>query len=145
MNPLLAVCLLFVGVLVVSRFSTADTATRLKYVLDSVGFSAHGILQLQVNVTIRIQNPTPNAFTIYALAGDLFVNDYRIGNISNFTPTTIAAHSETPYTIGLLIDTLSMPSTVTDLIQNFKGIKVLLNADVNVDNLTVPIQLEKNF
>ena len=145
MNPLIAVGLAFVGVLVFSRFATADTATRLKFVLDGISFRANSILQIQVNVTIKIQNPTSNGFTIYSLAGDLFVDDYHIGNISNFTATTIPANSATPYTVTLLIDTLSLPSTVLDIIQNFSGITVRIDAMANVDDLELPVQIQKGF
>lgn len=145
MNPLLAVGLLFAGVLVFSRFATADTATRLKFVLKSINFNNNGLLQIQINITIGIQNPTSNGFTIHSLAGDLYVNDYHFGNISNFTPTTIPANSETPYTISLLLDTLSLPGTILDIIRDFRGIIVRVDAQANVDDLNLPVQIKKSF
>lgn len=145
MNPLVAVGLAFVGVLVFSRFATADTATRLKFVLRSASFNNNGLLQLQINIVIGIQNPTSNGFTIHSLAGELFVNDTYIGNLSNFTATTIPANTETPYTITLLLDTLSVAPAILKLIQNFQGITVRVDALANVDDLELPVQLTKAF
>lgn len=145
MNPLIAVGLALIGLYVLSGVTTAGTAERLKYTFKSISFDTQGVFNIRINVTIGIQNPTGNGFSIQSFVGDLFVNDYNIGNISNFTPTVISANSETPYTISLLVNVFGLPAAIASLIQNFTGFRAVLDGTLTVDGLSIPLNLSKNF
>lgn len=141
MNPLLLVGLAVAGLLLLSRASTAGAVTRLNYVLTSIKPEFKGVFTIQIDVVIQIQNPTSTGFTIYSLSGNLSLNGYSLGNVSNFTPTYIAPNSAIDYTIALQIPTFNVPGTLINILQQFQGITADLDATVNVDNLTVPIHL----
>jgi len=145
MNPLIAVGLALIGLYVLSGVTTAGTAERLKYTFKSIAFDTQGIFNVRINLTIGIQNPTGNSFSIDSFVGDLLVNDYNIGNVSNFTPTVIAANAETPYTISVLVNVFGLPAGIAAMIQNFTGFHAVLDGTLNVDGLSIPLNLSKAF
>lgn len=142
MNPLLAVGLVGAAIVLFNRLGTAGTASRLKYVVQKISVEFKSALTLQVNIDIGIQNPTSNHFVINSFAGDLFVNDYYIGNVSNFTATQIEGNAQTPYRVAVLLSTFTIPGPILSALQNFTGITAKLDGTINVDNLSVPITLE---
>jgi LEA14-like dessication related protein len=143
MNPLIGLLIVGAGVIILNRLSTAGTAASLHYIFDGVTAKFKDAFNIQVNVNIGIQNPTSNHFTIQSLAGDLYINDYYIGNVSNFTATLIAPNAQTPYTAAIMLSTFSLPQAVVDILQNLTNFTARLEANINVDNLSVPIKLER--
>jgi LEA14-like dessication related protein len=144
MNPVIVIGLVIAGLLVFARASTAGAASQLNYVIDSVKVDFRGIFKVQVDVIIGIQNPTSTGFTVNSLSGNISINGYSFGNVSNFTSTYITPNSQTLYTVTLQVPTVNIPGAVLTVLQDFKGIRVDLDATVNVDSLTVPLQLTYN-
>lgn len=142
MNPLIAVALVGAGVILLSRLGTAGAADRLKYVFQKISAEFKDVLTVQINVDISIQNPTSTSFTIKSFAGDLFVNNYYIGNVSNFTATRITGNTQTTYRVAIQVSTLSLPAPVISMLQNFSGITAKVDGTINVDDLGVPLTLE---
>ena len=142
MNPLLTITLIGAGVILLSRLGTAGAADRLKFVFQKISAEFKDALSIQINVDIAIQNPTSTSFIIKSFAGDLFVNDYYIGNVSNFTATQITGNTQTTYRVAIQVSTLSLPAPVISILQNFTGLTAKLDGTINVDDLGVPLTLE---
>lgn len=142
MNPLLTITLIGAGVILLSRLGTAGAADRLKFVFQKISAEFKDALSIQINVDIVIQNPTSTSFIIKSFAGDLFVNDYYIGNVSNFTATQIKGNTQTTYRVAIQVSTLSLPAPVISILQNFTGLTAKLDGTINVDDLGVPLTLE---
>lgn len=141
MNPFLVIGLVGAGVYIFSRLETVGAASRLNYVFKSIGVEFKSAWLVQINIDIDIQNPTSTSFTINSMTGNLSLNDNFIGNLSNFTATEIKGNTQTAYRIALQLNTLSLPSTILDMFNNFSGITAKVTGTVNVDNLNVPIEL----
>lgn len=142
MNPFIAVALVGAGVILLSRLGTAGAADRLKYVFQKISAEFKDALTVQINVDIAIQNPTSTSFTIKSFAGDLSVNGFYIGNVSNFTATRITGNTQTTYRVAIQVSTLSLPAPIVSMFQNFSGITAKLDGTINVDDLGVPLTLE---
>lgn len=142
MNPLLTITLIGASVILLSRLGTAGAADRLKFVFQKISAEFKDALSLQINVDIAIQNPTSTSFVIKSFAGDLFVNNYYIGNVSNFTATQIQGNTQTTYRVAIQVSTLSLPAPVISILQNFTGLTAKLDGTINVDDLGVPLTLE---
>lgn len=144
MNPYIIVALVGGGILLFNRLGTASAASRLNYVFDGISWEFKTALTVQINIDLGVQNPTSNSFVIKSFSGNLYLNDYYIGNVSNFTATTIAANAQTEYRVAVQLSTLSLPSAIVDLFKNFTHLNGKLQGTVNVDNLSVPVNLEYN-
>jgi hypothetical protein len=92
---------------------------------------------------IKIQNTSNQSFNFYAIAGNVYANNYLIGNISGFTPYTIPKRSQAVVYVKLKFYPLGI---VNDIIQaattnNFSQ-EIEIEAMANVDNLQIPIKLK---
>lgn len=140
MNPFLIIAAVGAGIIVLNKLQTGSAASNLKYVFDKIDVKFM-VLNIQISVDIKVQNPSSSSFIIKSFAGDLFVNDYYIGNVSNFTATEIQGNSETIYRVAIQVSTLALPGAILSILQNFTGITAKLSGTINVDNLAVPINL----
>lgn len=95
---------------------------------------------------LAVQNTSNQSFTVYSLAGEVFANDYLIGNIGNFSAQTIKPNSQAVMSITCR---LSLIGIVTDIITaiNNKTFNQVIELDMvaNVDNLQVPIDVKYKF
>ena len=91
---------------------------------------------------LLIQNTSNVSFTIYSLSGSVTLNGTMIGNISDFTPVTIAGNSEgyIPLKLRLLLLTI-----VQNLINAFGGGAIKENLQVtgtvNANGIQVPLSI----
>jgi len=144
MNPYLLIALVGTGVLIFNRLGTASAASRLNYVFDGVSWKFKDALTIQFDIDLGVQNPTSNSFVIKSFSGNLNLNGYYIGNVSNFTATEITANAQTEYRVSLQLSTLSLPTAILNLLQTFTHLSGQLQGTVNVDNLAVPVDLVYN-
>lgn len=142
MNPLIAIGLIGAGVILFNRLSTAGAADRLNYVLQQISVEFKDALSIQINADIGIQNPTSTTFTIKSFSGNLLINNFYIGNVSNFTATQILGNTQTSYRVAIQISTLALPGSVLSILQNYSGLTAKLDGTINVDDLAVPLTLE---
>lgn len=95
-----------------------------------------------MTVGLVIQNPTNQKFVVKSLAGNLFANNYLVGNLSSFQTTEILPNSEVILYVEIR---LSLISIVNDIIRAFQfgnfSQDLLLKATANVDNYPVPLTL----
>ncbi len=95
-----------------------------------------------MTIGLAVQNTSGQKFVIRSIAGNLYSNNYLVGNLSYFLPQTIAANSQS----SLFLDArLGLLGIVNDIIRAFQtgSIQqdVKLTAFANVDNFQVPIDI----
>lgn len=91
---------------------------------------------------ITIQNPNNVRMVIRSMVGNISANGIMVGNISTYRDTAINARSQA---VMFLDVRLSLIGVVNDIVKAFKpgGIQqtVVIDAWVNVDNITVPMKM----
>ena len=95
--------------------------------------------------TIQVQNTSSTAITINSFAGNISCNNQLIGNVYNFTPTTIPARSSVSLPVTAQ---LAVTSIVNDIIAAFQASNttqvLTLAGTVNASGLNVPVSLTFN-
>ena len=93
--------------------------------------------------SLAIQNTSNQSMVVKSLVGNLYSNDYYIGNIASYIPTRINANSET---ILILSVRLSLIGIVSDIINCFNGNgfsqDLEFQANANVNKFQIPINIK---
>lgn len=118
--------------------------------LQSLNFYPKGVRAIKmdgitpvVTIALAVQNTSGQQAVLRSFAGNLFANNYFIGNVSSYTQTTIRPNAETVLVINVR---LSVIGIVSDILKAFNGqglSQVMeLQAKANVDNFQVPINIK---
>lgn len=95
-----------------------------------------------LKIGLAIQNTSNQFLMLHSLAGNVYCNDFLIGNVSAYTPTRIGANGET---ILILSIRLSLIGIVQDIIRAFNGggwkQKINLDARANIDRYQIPVKV----
>lgn len=93
-------------------------------------------------LTLQIQNTSNVDIDINSMAGTVFANGVRVGNVSNFSPVRIGRNSETLLPIKVRFDLIGL---VNDVIRAWQGgafkQDVRIEGYVNAGSVQVPISL----
>jgi LEA14-like dessication related protein len=141
MNPLIVIALIAGGGWLLNTFLTAGTAESLNYLIEDVSFSITGIIHLETVITIGIQNPSSHSLTINSMVGTVYVNGDYLGNVSNFTQTTVLQNAQTSYSIHFVSDVFNLSTELLNIIQNYHGLTLRLVGDININGSLVPLDL----
>jgi hypothetical protein len=99
-----------------------------------------------LSLGITVQNTSNQSFTLKSIAGELFANNYLIGNLSQFTPLTINPNSEVVMYVDCRLSLLSIVGDIVNAIKTGAWSQNLeLECMANVDNLQVPINITYKF
>jgi LEA14-like dessication related protein len=97
-----------------------------------------------ITVKLIAQNTSNKPFTMQSIAGNVYTDSYLVGNVSNFTPTTINANGQTEIPIKIRLSLLSVTNEIITAFQTGNLQKVLyVDAYANVDGIQIPIK--ENF
>jgi hypothetical protein len=140
--------LLFIGGAVAAYFlfkggNYLYNATRLQFYIGKVGFKLDG-LNPTIVIDVYAQNPTASDYQLNSLVGQLIFNGTQVGNISYYTPLTIAPNAQTKIIIPVRVSLLGAGSQLVGI---FTGGTKLSNMDlqiagtVNVNNIPAPVNL----
>lgn len=98
------------------------------------------------DVTVIAQNTSSTGLTVNSFSGNVFSNNYLVGNIFNFTPVTIPGNSQTPVNLSIQFKALGV---VTDLIKAFQSNNfsqdITIEGYANVSGLQLPVKLSFLF
>lgn len=109
------------------------------------GIKMDGITPV-MTLGLAIQNTSNQSFTLKSIAGELWANNYLVGNIASFDPQTINANSEAVVYIKARMSLLGLVSDIINAIKNKTWKQTLeLNSVANIDNLQVPIDIKYKF
>lgn len=92
---------------------------------------------------LAVQNTSSGDFTMNSMTGNLYANDYFIGNVSSFTPVTIKANGETIVNLSVRMSLLGIVNDIINAFQNNSTTQELeLSGTINVDNFQVPLNIK---
>lgn len=94
------------------------------------------------DLTLQIQNTSNVDIDILSMAGNVFANGIRVGNISNFSPVRISRNSQTLLPVKVQFDLLG---AVNEIIRSFQtgqfNQELKVEGFVNAGSVQVPVSL----
>jgi hypothetical protein len=120
-------------------FSRANTIGSLNFVPIGMSVTGGG-----VSVAIQVQNPTNNNLLLSSFSGNLAIGGSNVGNVSDFTPTTIAANSASQINLLILPNAFAIAADVINNVTGNEGsgsIQAQLTGTANVNGVPVPVNL----
>lgn len=117
-------------------------AASLNYRVVKVSISFDGLTPI-LQLTIGVQNPTNQSFTIRSIVGDITSNDNYLANVSSFTASYIVPNAESLLQINARVSVLGLASDVYDTITGNSDIRqnIKFAGSVNVDGVVIPLKL----
>jgi len=95
-----------------------------------------------LNIGLMVQNTSNQSYTLNSFAGDVFADNYFIGNISSFTVQTVAPNSQSTLFLKIKLQLTGIATEIIRAVTNKNFTKTLaLKATANVDNLQIPVVL----
>lgn len=95
-----------------------------------------------LSLGLAVQNTSNQQFTLNSFSGNVYSNNYLVGNVSNFNPVTVAANKQT---MVILKIRLSLLGITNDIIRAFQTHNIQqqlqLQAYVNVDGIQAPLNI----
>lgn len=130
--------LLIGGGIILWLLTKAQSIGSLNFVPRGLSTSSGAVL-----VQLGIQNPTSNQITLRSLVGSLIVNGSNVGDVSNFTTTTIQPNSETGIIVRVTPNYLGLASGLLNSIEDFGATQLTasLQGSANVEGQTLPLQI----
>lgn len=96
-----------------------------------------------LEIGLGVQNTTNQQFTIKSIAGNAYSNGNYIGNISMFSPLSIAPNSESVIVAKIRLQLIGVVSDIINAINTGTfGQEIGLELQANVDNVQFPINLK---
>ena len=121
---------------------------RKQSALGSLNFYPAGIKKLDfdgatpvITVTLVAQNTSNKTFTLNSIAGNLFADEFFVGNLSGFNnPVQIASNAQTGIDLDIRLQIIGIANNIIKaLTQNDFSVNLELDAWANIDSLQVPI------
>ena len=125
-------------------FAKVNRGENLVYYPDGIASLSFDGATPVVVANLRIQNPSNSDFTIQSFAGNAYIDDTLVGNVSNFIRTYIPPNNQIEYPITIELSLIGAADQVISYIQNPKAGKALkVNAVVNAEDFqeTITINL----
>lgn len=93
-------------------------------------------------VELVVQNTSNTSLHINSLAGNVFSNNYLVGNISNFQGVVIPGNSQRSIPVNIRFMLLGIVNDIIEAFQtgNFRH-DLVIEGTVNAEGLAVPLQL----
>ena len=133
--------LLLVAAVVAAYYlwTSAGTINSLQFIPKGIAVQGSGF-----SLVLGVQNPTNNAINFSSLAASLNVNGSPVGNVSSFTPVTIAPNSETDINLLVLPNAFGIASGIINLAEGNEGsgnFSSSLSGTASVNNTALPINI----
>lgn len=131
------------GLLLYSLFSKGTALSRLTFYPKGVtGLKFDGVTPV-LSLALIVQNTSNQNIVLRSFAGDVWANDYYIGNVSTFNPIAIAPNSEVLLNLNLR---LSLIGIATDIVNSFlkrsAAQELVLDATANADKYQLPVKIK---
>lgn len=118
-------------------------ASNLRYIIRDVALRGT-LLSPKIQITIGIQNTSNQKAIVKSIAGSVYWNNAEFAKISKFETIEIKPNSETAFKFDAIPSALGVFQTVKDLIkQGLKNGVIKFEGTINVDNINVPLNIEK--
>lgn len=131
------------ALLLYSYFRKATAAGRLNFYPANVKDLYFDGATPVITLGLAVQNTSNQSFGLKSLAGNVYANNYLVGNVSSFTPQIIGPNSQAIVTIRVRMSLLGIVNDIIEAITNKKFTQVLeLESWANIDNQQVPINIK---
>lgn len=127
-----------------SAFQKVNASGSLNFYPASINQITFDGMTPVANIGLAIQNPSNQQFVIHSIAGNVYANDYLIGNVSSYINQTIKANSQAVYNLNIRFSILGIVNDIIRSFENKSGINQILElqANINVDNFTIPLKVK---
>lgn len=98
-------------------------------------------------LSFQIYNPTPVTLTVNSVVGNVFVNNYYVGQLNNNIEQIIQSDNVSTVTLRVVADAKRVGVVALgELIKNkYSNLLVRLDGSVTVESITIPITVEQNL
>jgi len=135
--------ILFIGIgaIILYLLSKKSAAKNLLVYFQTLSVKKSGGLNFPtIQAVFRLVNPSSSPLTIDTIAGDIMVNDKLFSTLAQVNPITIAANSETLYSVNIKTPIFNALTTLVQLIRNkTKHIKIDFKGTANSGGILLPI------
>jgi len=131
------------ALIAVGIFQTKKAAGMLSYFIRSLAVSFDGQIPI-LRITVAVQNPSNEQFTIKSIVGTLYSNDQKAANISMFQTVVINPNSQIDLPIIARLDTAAIVSDLITFLTRGSGnpIEIRLDAKANVNSFVTDLDLK---
>ena len=135
--------ILAIGAIAFIALRRGSFAKNLQYTFRSIALRGK-LFSPKIVVTIGIQNPSNQTATIKSIVAKMLWNGAEFANLTTFQTLKILPNSETPLSITAEPSVLGLYDTIKSLIKGgLKNGKLEINGTANIDNLQVPLTIQK--
>lgn len=95
-----------------------------------------------MTVGLQVQNTSNQEFILKSIAGNLFLDNYLVGNLANFAAIEIPANGQAIIPLEIKLSLIGLVNKIISAFseKNYK-VDVELDATANVDNIQIPINI----
>ncbi len=109
---------------------------------EVTGISIQGTNPI-INFNVAVQNTSDTSLQLQSFAGNIFMDNQLIGNVSAFQPVLIAANSQTQFPVtGVLQGLQVINQLITAWNTNSIQKKVIIDGSINGIGFQVPVKLD---
>ena len=96
-----------------------------------------------LTVSLLVQNTSNESFTLKSIAGDVYSNNFWVGNVSYWYPQLIGPNMQSTLKLQIRFGLLGIVQDLISAFQNGNFSQVIdFKANANVDNIQVPIDIK---
>lgn len=134
----------FAGILIFAVVAKARAIANLVFVPGGISNLSFAGANPVMNFSVYAQNTAGTAVTVNSFAGNIFCNGTLIGNVSEFTPVTLPANSQTEVSLNAQLMGIAV---VSDLIQSFSsgGVTQNINIKGNANGVGFQVPIDLSF
>lgn len=126
-----------VGLYALNKIGMFSIGSTLNFRLGNFGFTSGGI-----DLNLIAQNPQDAGFVVNSVVGNVLLGSTVVGNISSFSPVTIAPNSETPIRLTIRPSLTGALSLLSDVIKgNVAKQPITVSGNVNAGGTVLPLNL----
>lgn len=118
--------------------------------LQTLNFYPKGVRSLHfdgitpvISLALAVQNTSGQQMVLKSFAGNVFANDYFVGNVSSYIQTVIYPNSESVLLVNVRLSLIGIASNIVNAFNgNGPAQDLELDAMANVDNYQLPVKIK---
>jgi hypothetical protein len=130
------------GIYVISKLTTAGSASRLNFTISNLQLGTSGLIPV-ISLNLLAQNPTNSSFVVQSIVANAFVNGEQVGNVSDFTPVSIGPNSQGSIPLTVLMNAAVVVEDVLNILTGAAGVSAVVSVvgTANISGLVLPVNL----
>ncbi len=97
-----------------------------------------------ITLGLLVQNTSNQQILFRSFAGNIYANDFLVGNVATYQPTVVPANSQITYNLTVRLSPLGVVNELISIIQgaNPRSMVMELQASANIDVVRVPVKIK---